>query len=120
METILIVDDSSFSRRTLKRILEPAGYTVLEAGDGASALERYFLERPDLVLLDMNMADMHGLEVLQKLRELDPEAAVVAASADVQSSTRILTKTGGARGFIAKPFTAEQVLQVVHSALGGS
>jgi two-component system chemotaxis response regulator CheY len=120
MAKILIVDDSSFSRRTLKRILEPAGYALLEAVDGASAIERYFLERPDLVLLDMNMSDMHGLEVLQKLRELDPNAAVVAASADIQSSTRTLTKTGGARGFITKPFVAEQVLQVVNMALGGT
>lgn len=120
MATILIVDDSSFSRRTLKRILEPAGYIVLEASDGASALERYFLERPDLVLLDLNMGDMHGLEVLEKLRELDPAAAVVAASADIQSSTRELTKSAGARGFIAKPFVAEHVLRAVHMALGGA
>jgi two-component system chemotaxis response regulator CheY len=120
MATILIVDDSSFSRRTLKRMLEPTGYTVLEAHDGASALERYFLDRPNLVLLDMNMADMHGLEVLQKLRELDPQAVVVVASADIQSSTRTLTETGGARGFITKPFRGEQVLQVVNAVLGGS
>jgi two-component system chemotaxis response regulator CheY len=120
MATILIVDDSSFSRRTLKRILEPAGYTILEASDGASALERYFLERPDLVLLDMNMSDMHGLDVLQKLRELDPQAVVVAASADIQSSTRTLTEDGGARGFITKPFNAAQVMQIVDAALGGS
>lgn len=118
MATILIVDDSSFSRRTLKRILEPVGYTTLEASDGASAIERYFLERPDLVLLDMNMSDMHGLEVLQKLREIDPDAVVVAASADIQSSTRTLTETGGARGFITKPFVSGPVLQVVRAALG--
>jgi two-component system chemotaxis response regulator CheY len=120
MATILIVDDSSFSRRTLKRILEPAGYITREASDGASALEQYFLERPDLVLLDMNMGDMHGLDVLRKLRELDPDAVVVAASADIQSSTRILTQAEGARGFITKPFNSERVLQAIHAVLGGS
>src|SRR6476660_4250666 len=95
---ILIVDDSSLSRRTLRRILEPAGYEVVEADDGMSALELYFLEKPALVLLDLVMKGMYGLDVLVKLREMDPKARVVVASADIQSSTRKMVDDAGAIG----------------------
>lgn len=120
MTTILVVDDSAMSRRMLRRILEAAGHSVLEAEDGLAALERYALERPALVLLDMTMRGMHGLEVLDQLRALDPEARVVVASADIQRSTRELVAQGGARGFVAKPFEAERVLEAVRQALGGA
>lgn len=114
---ILIVDDSTLSRRTLRRILEPAGYEIAEADDGMTALEVYFLDRPDLVLLDLVMKGMYGLDVLVKLREMDPGAPVVVASADIQSSTRQMVNEAGALGFIHKPFVSEQVLAAVESAL---
>ena len=114
---ILIVDDSALSRRTLRRILEPAGYEVIEADDGMTALEVYFLEKPDLVLLDLVMKGMYGLDVLVKLREMDPKTLVVVASADIQSSTRKMVDEAGALGFINKPFIAEQVIMAVKAAL---
>ena len=114
---ILIVDDSALSRRTLRRILEPAGYEVVEADDGMTALEMYFLEKPDLVLLDLVMKGMYGLDVLVKLREMDQEARVVVASADIQSSTRKMVDEAGALGFITKPFVSEQVIAAVETAL---
>lgn len=114
---ILIVDDSALSRRTLRRILESAGYEVVEAVDGMTALEVYFLEKPNLVLLDLVMKGMYGLDVLVKLREMDPNALVVIASADIQSSTRKLVDEAGALAFINKPFVSEQVIAAVESAL---
>ena len=114
---ILIVDDSALSRRTLRRILESAGYAVVEADDGMSALELYFLEKPSLVLLDLVMKGMYGLDVLVKLREMDPKALVVVASADIQSSTRKMAAEAGALGFIHKPFVAETLLAAVEAAL---
>lgn len=114
---ILVVDDSALSRRTMKRILETAGYEVVEAGEGMAALELYFLEKPDVVLLDLVMKGMYGLEVLEKLREMDRDARVVVASADIQSSTRTLVEEAGALGFITKPFIVEQVLAAVGAAL---
>jgi two-component system chemotaxis response regulator CheY len=114
---ILIVDDSALSRRTLRRILESAGYVVVEADEGLSALEVYFLEKPNLVLLDLVMKGMYGLDVLTKLREIDADAPVVIASADIQSSTRKMVDDAGARGFINKPFVSEEVLSVVSAAL---
>ena len=114
---ILIVDDSALSRRTLRRILEAAGYEVVEAEDGMTALEMYFLEKPSLVLLDLVMKGMYGLDVLVKLREMDPNALVVVASADIQSSTRTMVDEAGALGFINKPFVSEQVIAAVQTAL---
>lgn len=114
---VLIVDDSGLSRRTLRRILETAGFEVVEAEDGMTALEVYFLEKPRLVLLDLVMKGMYGLDVLVKLREMDPKALVVIASADIQSSTRKMVDDAGALGFINKPFVSEQVLTAVEAAL---
>lgn len=114
---VLIVDDSAMSRRMVRRILEDGGYSVIEADEGVAALETYFLEKPDLVLLDLVMKGMYGLDVLTKLRELDPGARVVVASADIQSSTRTMVKDAGARFFINKPFVPEQVLTTVSTAL---
>ena len=114
---ILIVDDSALSRRTLRRILESAGYEAVEADDGMAALEIYFLEKPGLVLLDLVMKGMYGLDVLVKLREMDPKALVVVASADIQSSTRKMVDEAGALGFINKPFVPEQVIAAIQSAL---
>lgn len=116
-QKVLIVDDSALSRRMLRRILESAGYTVVEADDGMTALEIYFLEKPSLVLLDLVMKGMYGLDVLAKLREMDQAARVVVASADIQSSTRKLVDDAGALAFINKPFVSEQVLEAVESAL---
>ena len=114
---ILIVDDSALSRRTLRRILETAGYEAVEADDGMAALELYFLEKPDLVLLDLVMKGMYGLDVLVKLREMDQEARVIVASADIQSSTRKMVDEAGALGFITKPFVSEQVIAAVEAVL---
>ena len=113
---VLIVDDSALSRRTLRRILESAGYEVVEADDGMTALEVYFLEKPNLVLLDLVMKGMYGLDVLVKLREMEPKALVVVASGDIQSSTRRMVDEAGALGFINKPFVAEQVMAAVEAA----
>lgn len=117
MATILIVDDSNLSRKTSRRILEGGGHFVREASDGMAALEEYTLERPDIVLLDVTMADMNGLQVLEQLRAIDPAVRVVMATADVQSSTRELAMAGGAAGFVNKPFDRRAVLGAVASAL---
>ena len=114
---IMVVDDSAMSRRTLKRILESSNYEVIEADDGMTALEKYFLEKPDLVMLDMLMKGMYGLDVLTKLREIDKNARVVIVSADIQNSTREMAKEAGALDFINKPFAAESVLNVVTGIL---
>jgi two-component system chemotaxis response regulator CheY len=117
MAKILIIDDSALSRRMLRRILEGSGHQVIEAEDGMVAVEKYFLEKPDLVLLDLIMKGMSGMEVLQKIREMDQRALVVVASADIQTSTRALTVHAGAVGFVTKPFNEQEMNVVVETVL---
>jgi len=119
MAKILVVDDSGMSRRTLRKILEPAGHEIIEAEEGIVALERYFLEKPDLVFLDLTMTGMYGIDVLNKLREMDPQARVIIASADIQSSTHEMVSASGASAFINKPFTSDKVLNAVSQSLQG-
>jgi two-component system chemotaxis response regulator CheY len=114
---VLLVDDSGLARRSTRRILEGAGYEVVEAEDGMSALERYFVEKPDLVMLDLVMKGMYGLEVLGKLRELDPGVRVIVLSADVQTSSRDLVAAAGATGFLNKPVESEIMLKMIAGAL---
>lgn len=115
---ILIVDDSGLARRRARAILEEAGFEVIEAEDGMSALETYFVQKPDVVLLDLVMKGMYGLEVLARLREMDPKARVIVISADIQSSSHELVAEGGAAGFLVKPVDANEVLTMVRSTLG--
>jgi len=119
MSKILIVDDSALSRRMLRTILEGAGYTVVEAEDGLSALERFTIDRPDLTLLDLTMSGMHGFEVLEKLQEMDPGVKVIVASADIQKSSYEMAAARGGQGFIQKPFMADSVLEAVKNVLKG-
>jgi two-component system chemotaxis response regulator CheY len=117
MAKILIVDDSRMSRRIVREILQPAGHDVTEAGDGLSAIEQYALERPDLVILDLNMIGMYGLDVLTQLRALDADARVIVGSADIQTPTRVLVEEAGAQGFVTKPFVPAVLLLAVAAAL---
>jgi two-component system chemotaxis response regulator CheY len=116
---ILIVDDSAMSRRIVRGYLESAGHEVTEASDGVAALDRYSVEKPDIVLLDLLMAGMGGLEVLQKLRESDSGAHVIVATADIQNSTREMAAQAGSRGFLKKPIRREELLTAVNSGLEG-
>jgi two-component system chemotaxis response regulator CheY len=117
---VLVVDDSGLARRRVRGILEVAGYEVIEAEDGMSALERYSVAKPDLVLLDLVMKGMYGLDVLAKLREMDPAARVIVVSADVQTSSHEMVEKAGAAGFLMKPVDADQVLALVQSTLDGA
>jgi two-component system chemotaxis response regulator CheY len=117
---VLIVDDSALTRRSLRQILETAGCEVVEAENGLDALERYFLDKPDVVLLDLVMRGMYGLEVLQKIRELDPSARIVVVSADVQTSSQDLAGEAGAAAFINKPFDKTEILSALDAALAGA
>ena len=114
---ILVVDDSGLARRGTRRVLEGAGYSVSEAEDGMVALERYFVDKPDLVVLDLVMKGMYGLEVLSKLRELDPHARVIVLSADIQTSSRQMVNDAGAAAFLNKPVTPDDLLNAVNTAL---
>jgi two-component system chemotaxis response regulator CheY len=117
---ILVVDDSGLARRSTRRALEQAGYAVVEAEDGLSALERYFVEQPQVVLLGLVMKGMCGLDVLTKLREMDPKVRVIVISADIQTTSKELVSAGGAAAFLTKPVKAEDIVSAVQHVLGGA
>jgi len=116
-QKVLLVDDSGLARRSMRAMLESGGFEVVEAEDGIAALERYFIEKPDAVLLDLVMKGMYGLDVLSKLRELDATARVIVVSADVQRSSHQLVEAAGASGFINKPVDREGLLLAVRNVL---
>ncbi len=117
MARIIVVDDSGYARRVHRRILENGGHDVLEAASGIAALEAFYLEKPDVILLDLSMEDMSGVEVLTQLRRLDPQVRVVVVSADVQRSTEAMVREAGALRFIGKPAEPEVLLRAIDEIL---
>ena len=119
-EKLLLVDDSGLARRSMRAILEANEFEVIEAEDGLTAIEKYFTEKPEIVMLDLVMKGMYGLDVLAKLRELDPTARVIVVSADVQRSSQEMAEAAGASGFITKPVSREDLLAVIGRVLEGA
>lgn len=119
MAKILLVDDAAFMRMMIKDTLSKNGYTDLyEASDGAQAVERYDELHPDLVIMDITMPNMDGLEALKAIRGKDPAATVVMCSAMGQESMVIEAIKSGAKDFIVKPFKPDRILKTVSSIVG--
>lgn len=112
MKKILLVDDSTFARNNMKRMLGDQ-FEIIEASDGMEGLESYFLNHPDLVILDITMPGVSGLDVLEQIRKVDSQARVVICSADVQEYSRVQASELGALAFIGKPITVDKLLAVV-------
>ncbi len=116
---ILLVDDAAFMRKMIRDTLSKNGYTELfEAVDGADAVEKYGEIGPDLVIMDITMPNMDGLEALKTIRAKDSNANVVMCSAMGQESMVMDAVRSGAKDFIVKPFKADRVLKTVSSILG--
>lgn len=116
---ILLVDDAAFMRTTIKNCLSKAGYeNLLEAGDGKQAVEVYEKELPDLVIMDITMPNMDGIEALETIKKLDPAAKVVMCSAMGQETMVVQAIQLGALDFIVKPFKPDRILQTVSKILG--
>jgi two-component system chemotaxis response regulator CheY len=119
MKKILVVDDSGLARRLTRRILEELGHEVEEASNGAQALELYALHQHDLVVLDMLMTGMYGLEVLEKLKQLNPSVPVIVATADIQRSTRDDVRNAGASAMVNKPVNKDELAEKVSLVITG-
>ena len=116
---ILLVDDAAFMRKMIKDTLSKNGYTELfEAVDGADAVEKFSEIGPDLVIMDITMPNMDGLEALKAIRAADANANVVMCSAMGQETMVIDAIRSGAKDFIVKPFKPERVLKTVTSIVG--
>ncbi|MBS5144896.1 MAG: response regulator [Butyricicoccus sp.] len=119
MAKILLVDDAAFMRMMVKDTLSKNGYTDLEeAADGAQAVAKYDELHPDLVIMDITMPNMDGLEALKTIRAKDPNATIVMCSAMGQEAMVIEAIKSGAKDFIVKPFKPERILKTVTSILG--
>jgi two-component system, chemotaxis family, chemotaxis protein CheY len=120
---ILVVDDSKVMRDMITACLRPDGAIVVtHAASGLEAIERLSLERFDLVVLDLNMPDIGGVEVVEFIRSQDSlrkvPILIVTTRGDDTSRTAVLA--AGASAFMTKPFTPEALLTAVHGLLGGA
>lgn len=118
-KNILICDDAAFMRMMIKDILTKNGYNVAgEAENGARAVERYNELKPDLVLMDITMPEMDGIQALKKIKENDSSALVIMCSAMGQQAMVIESIQAGAKDFIVKPFQADRVIEAVKKVVG--
>ena len=118
-KNILISDDAAFMRMMIKDILTKNGYNVVgEAENGVKAVEKYNELKPDLVLMDITMPEMDGIQALKKIKEADSSALVIMCSAMGQQAMVIESIQAGAKDFIVKPFQAERVLEAVKKVIG--
>ncbi|MCX5795188.1 MAG: response regulator [Elusimicrobia bacterium] len=107
---ILVVDDSVVTRSLIQEFAECFGHQIVaEAAALPEAVAAYQSHKPDLVTLDLSLADGDGLAVLKALRELDPKARVLVVSGNVQQVVHDEVRQAGAAGFLSKPFTLEDL-----------
>jgi len=121
MAKILLVDDAAFMRMMVKNSLKKGGFgdcTFIEAVDGMDGVQKYEEEKPDLVIMDITMPNMDGLQALKKIRESDPSAKVVMCTAMGQESMVVEAIKSGAKDFVVKPFNDERICSTVKGILG--
>ena len=116
-ETILVVDDEKTVQNLLQRILNKAGYAVVTAADGQEALYKVSLGEAKVVLLDIKMPGMSGMEVLAKLTADSPDICVIMVTAVADMQTAIETLKMGAYDYITKPFDENDVVQKMKQAI---
>ena len=118
-KNILICDDAAFMRMMIKDILTKNGYNIAgEAENGLRAIEKYAEVKPDLVLMDITMPEMDGIEALKRIKAADPNASVIMCSAMGQQAMVIESIQAGAKDFIVKPFQADRVIEAVQKVVG--
>ncbi len=118
-KNILICDDAAFMRMMIKDILTKNGYNIAgEAENGLKAVEKYNETKPDLVLMDISMPEMDGIQALKQIKSTDPAACIIMCSAMGQQAMVIEAIQSGAKDFIVKPFQAERVLEAVKKVVG--
>lgn len=119
---ILVIDDDPAILKIVRKILERAGHEVLEAGDGEKGLRLARQEAPDLIITDLLMPEMEGIETIQSLRDELPDVKIIAMSGGGAMGTdTYLTDAEilGAHRAMAKPFTPEELVEAVEDLLAG-
>lgn len=118
MANILIVDDAAFMRMTIKKMVEAHGHVVVgEAENGVEAIKKYQELRPDIILLDITMPEMNGVDAMRALKGLDAGVKVIICSAMGQQAMVAQTIQAGAKDFIVKPFVEERLMASIDKVL---
>lgn len=117
-KTVLLVDDAAFMRMRAKKVLEDQGYQTIEAGDGQEAVKKYFVDKPDLVMMDITMPVMDGITAIQEIMKEDGGAKIIVCSALGQQSMVISAIKAGAKDYVLKPFQPDRVLEAVKKHIG--
>lgn len=117
MKTILVADDAMFMRMKIKQELAPLDCQIIEAENGQVALDLFKQYHPDLVLLDISMPVMDGLTALDLMHQECADIPVVICSAIGQESQMIKALNSGAKEFVVKPFSKDQLLKAVEQFL---
>jgi len=120
-KSILVVDDSETVRQVLQMTLGNAGFDVLEAGDGIDALDKLSMGQVDMLITDLNMPNMDGLELIKRVRQEGTHrfTPIVMLTTESSEEKKMAGREAGASGWIVKPFKPEQLLKVVKMVLGG-
>lgn len=120
MARILVIDDSSFSRKLIKGTLAPLGHEIIEAESGGDALKKYLVGKYDCIFLDLLMPEMNGFEVLEELRKLHNKTPVIVLTSDVQDTSRKKCMELGATEFTNKPMNKnkDKIIQLVDKYAG--
>jgi len=117
-KTILIVDDSVYLINKLKTIFKRNGFEAVGITNGMEAIKQYSILHPVLVTMDIVMPDINGLEVIEKLKRIDPEVKVIVISSIGMKEKIMAAVKLGAKNFILKPFSEQKVMEIVNRVLG--
>ena len=119
MAKILVCDDAAFMRMTLVKILESDGHEVVgEASNGIEVVEKYKMLHPDIVLMDITMPELDGIEATTQIREYDPRAGIIMVSAMGQQEKVFSAIKAGATDFVVKPFQPDRILACIKKNFG--
>lgn len=108
-KNILLVEDEEFTRVFLARFIERKGITVIAAGTGKQAIEEYKQNSPDCILLDLRLPDMEGIDVLKKIKEINPQAKIYFVSGFDDDYLQKQAENLGAAGYIQKPISLDDI-----------
>lgn len=118
MALILVIDDSTFQRHTIRTMVESAGHQVLEARNGREGLELVGTKNPDCILMDLIMPELNGFAMLKAFQDSDSKIPVVVVTADIQQSTYQQCLELGAVAVLNKPIRPDELHKTVQRALG--
>jgi len=117
MGNILAVDDSEPMRKMVDLVLKSGGHQVRHVNDGVEGLQKFKAGKFDLIVTDINMPNMHGIELIKAIRALNPDIPIVALTTESEDEMRRKGAEAGADGWVVKPFKLAQFLDIIRQIL---